>query len=612
MGGINSFDDPSNIADFECTDILNMDFDNGVITPRKGSLLYADKPDGETSSAFQMLVPTNSNGIDFMIMNYGTNFYLRDSGFWLKLNQTYTPASSGLYYGSANWNKGITDDRFYFGNGADDTIKWIMGVGVTTNPFTGNASTLLTLNSTKSFPNAGDLVMVDPVTGNTYTASFTHNDGSFNLSISANNVGFQTIPPGMLVAMQIQDMSAMPKGKILNTFSGRLLISSTFGSENTIEYSVLGDPETFTVSVSPDSGGFYVITDGKGPIVGIDNFGAFLVVEKQDRLISFSFQYASDNSGFIIVAPTIMSGDSVGPVSQASTINYMNVLYYITMSEGIISFSPVVTGTQTSPTLGVLSQKIQNYVTDVISFANGKATGFSQKLFWINAVPLLMGIPDTINNGVLAYDLIRGIWSRFDNWNAADLKPVNDVLYYASLNDGAVYECYVDYQDAQEGEPLAYTASMSSKRFDNQNPQQLCKGGYVYLQGYISQTSRFYVDVLFNENGYLGKQTYEIDGDNSVIVENNLLGGMGAYAMAIPLLGGVNLASMQKADQPGFFRAYLELAQQYQYSSIQVRCYSQEIGSYWGITKMVPIFIPSISIPTQLVIGPTNNPPLVV
>lgn len=614
MGGINSFDDPSNIADIECVDILNMVQDNGVITPRQGSLLYADKPTGETASPFQMLVATNSNGVDFMIMNYGLNFYLRYMGFWLKINQTYTPSTANLYYGSANWNKGITDDRFYFGNGQDDTIKWVMGVGVTTQPFTGNASTLLTVSAAdgRTFPASGSVVMVDPVTGDTYELVYTANDGNGNLSVFSNTVGFQTIPPGMLVAMQIQDMADIPKGKILNTYNGRLLITNSVGAENTIQYSVLGDPELYTVSADPDSGGFYVITDGKGPIINIDNFGAFLVIEKEDTLISFNFQYAADNTGFIIVAPTIMSGDSVGPVSQANTLNYMNTLYYTTLSEGIISFSPVVTGTQTSPTLGVLSQKIQNYVTDIINFTNGRATGFNQKLFWVNSVPLLQGVPDTINNEVLVYDLIRSIWTRIDNWNAADMKPVNNVLYYVSLNDGAVYECYVDYQDAQEGNPLAYTASFTTKRFDMDNPQALSKGGYIYIQGYINQTTKFYVDVLFNENGYLGKQTYEIDGDNSVLVQNNLIGGMGAYAFGIPLLGGVNLATMQNAAQPGFFRAYLQLSQAYQYSNIQVRGYSQDLGSYWGVTKLVPMFFPSDSIATSLVIGPTNNPPIII
>lgn len=620
MSGINSFDDPSDIADQECTDILNMVFDNGVITPRQGTLLYANKPTGETAAPFQMLVATNSNGVDFMIMNYGLNFYLQYMGFWLKINQTYSPSTANVYYGSVNWNNGSADDRLYFGNGVDDSMRWTMGVGVTTQPFIGNASTLLTMSVTdgNTFPNSGNLTMVDPTTGDTYVIGFDHNDGNGNLTVTSNTVGPQTIPVGALIAVQIEDLpnsgdTPFPRGCVFSIFNyDRILIANYVGGENTMHISYAADPENYTIDSTADSAIIATVFKGKGGIIGVYDFGTFSAIIKEDTVISYSLQYSSDGTSFIPIGTTIMSGDSIGAVSQANCINYMNTLYYITESEGIISFSPVVTGTQTSPTLAVLSQKIQQYVTQVIDFTNGRATGFNQKLFWVNAKPVLSGIPDMINNEVIMYDLIRNVWTRFDNWNAADLKSVNNVLYYVSLNDGAVYECNQNYQDAQEGNPLPYTASFYTKRFDNQTPNLLNKGGYVYIQGYINQTTNFFIDILYNENGYLGKQTYEVSGDNAILVQNNLTGGFGAYPFAIPLLGGFNLGTMQQETQPAFFRAYLEMTQSFRYNNIQVRCYSQDIGSYWGVTKIVPMFFPEQSIPTQLVIGPTNNPPIII
>lgn len=606
MSGINSFDDPKDIDDTECTDMLNMVFDNGIVTPRQGTMLYAAKPSVETGAPFQFLTPTDSLGIDYMIVNYGLNFYLWYNNQWSRLNQVYTPPSQGLYYGSANWNNGIIDDRFYFGNGFDDTMKWIMAV-TTVTAFNPVGGTFILVADNTRFPSTGPIVITNP-DGTSYAGVYTSKGGD-SLFITPSI----DIQVGATVAMQIQDMgSDFPKGKVLAKFQNRLVLANSYQAENTLNYSVLGDPEDYTVSTDDTSGGLYVIFKGRGGIINLDDFGEYLVVEKKDIMLSFSFQYASDNSGFIVQVTPIISGDSVGPVSNSNSVNYMNTLNYITESEGIVSFSPVTTGSQTSPTLNVISQKIQNYVTQTLDFTNGRATGFDQKLFFVNAVPLLTDIPSTINNGVLMFDLLRQAWTRFDNWNAADLKPVNEVLYYLSLNDGAVYQCNVDYQDAQAGNPFEYNSSFTTKRFDNNEPQLLSRGGYAYVQGYINPTTSFFIDVLYNENGYLGKQTYEIDGENVVLVENNLLGGLGAYAFAVPLLGGFNLATMQTQQQPAFFRAYLELSQAYRYSNVQIRCYSQDIGSYWGVNALALMFYPEGSIPTQLVISPTENPPIII
>lgn len=606
MAGINSFDDPKDIDDTECTDMLNMVFDNGILTPRQGTLLYAAKPEGETANPFQFLTPTNSSGDDFMIVNYGVNFYLRYAGMWVMLNQTYTPPSSGLYYGSTSWNNGIIDDRFYFGNGFDDTMKWIMAVTTVTTA-TPAGSLFIVVDDTTTFPSTGPIIIQNP-SGSFFAGTYT-SKGSNSLEIDSS----VDIELGAVVTMQIQDLgSEFPKGKVLAKFQNRLVLANSYKAENTLNYSVLGDPETYTVSTDDTSGGFYVLYKGRGGIINIDDFGEYLVVEKQDIMLSFSFQYASDNSGFIVQVTPIISGDSVGPVSNSNSVNYMNTLNYVTESEGIVAFSPVTTGSQTSPTLSVLSQKIQNYVTGTLDFSNGRSAGFDQKLFWVTATPLLNNLQNSVNNGVIMYDLLRSAWTRFDNWNAADLKPVNEVLYYISLNDGAVYECNVDYQDAQGGNPYAYNASFTTKRFDNQEPQLLSKGGYVYMQGYINPTTDFYIDVLYNENGYLGKQTYQIIGENINLVENNLFGGLGEFAFAIPLLGGLNLAMTQSKEQPAFFRAYLELSQAFRYSNIQVKCYSQDLGSYWGVNALALMFFPEASIPKQLVISPTTTPPIII
>ena len=405
----------------------------------------------------------------------------------------------------------------------------------------------------------------------------------------------------------------IPRGKILKKSQGRLFLFNSVFNENAFNYSQINDPENFEINDTANTGGFYTVYHGKGGIVDVNDFGEYLLIEKENDLLKCMFLFDSTNTNFIVQITPVISGESIGPVSNATALNYMNNLYYVTNEEGIIEFTPEATGGQTTSTLNIISQKINNYVTRVLDFENSRCAGWNQKLFWVTAVPLLKGLPKPYpNNGVIMYDLIRQAWTRFDNWNCADIKPVNNTLYYFSLNDGAIYQCFVDFQDAANGNPLEYTASFSTKRFDLDSPELLSKEIYVYLQGYINLSSKFYVDILYNENGYLGKQTYLIDGSSSIYVFGGIQGGLGYFPFGIPLLGGFNLRTMQGAQNLAFFRVYLECSQAFRPHNIQVVCYSQDLGSEWGVNNITLITAPEKSIETQLVLSPTLNPPIVL
>ncbi len=430
--------------------------------------------------------------------------------------------------------------------------------------------------------------------------------------------------PGIDLYFYILSTPFIPRGKILKKSQGRLFLFNSIFAENTFNYSQINDPENFSINETVDTGGFYTVFHGRGGIVDVNDFGEYLVIEKQNDLLKMQFVFNADNTAFIVQVTPIISGESIGPTSNATSLNYMNKLYYITEEEGIISFDPSTTGSQTTSALNIVSQKINNYVTQVLNFTNSRASGWNQKLFWLTAVPLIQGLDiGIVNNGVIMYDLIRNAWTRFDNWNAADMQPVNNVLYYLSLNDGAIYQCFVDYQDAIStpdpdnvgqfiNTPYAYDASFSTKRIDLDEPFDVKTEVYIYMQGYISLTTKFYVDILYNENGYMGKQTYLIDGSNSNYVQNNLLGGLAAYPFGIPLLAGFNLRTMQNAVNPAFFRVYLQTTQSYKPHNIQIRAYSQDIGSQWGVNNITVLSLASQALPNQLVIGPTIDPPIVL
>lgn len=771
LEGLNTFDDESDIEDIELADVRNMVFSNGLLQPRPGSLLYLAKPTEETNSPNQLLVATDSVGIDYMISVYANNFYLADTinTQWIRLNQAYTPPSSGLFYGSASWNRGIRDDRFYLGNGTDHNMKWVIAVnslsiealiadtklslfdtikflGNDGNPFATYTNTTISFtapnvisDSTLGFltsgfrtgqsikitgsalnngiftiisVTAGEITVKETIVfevagasdtiaqlgialiqngstaftlyydsvGTNYTVStisFTsphtisdsangfltagfapgqkigisgsfQNDGAFtivsvtagtmvvvesvedqvaglSITITAPTLNLdatvgQNVPIHSTVTTPLIDMGEMPRGKVMTVSQGNLFLSNFIGSENTINFSRLGDPEDFTITTAdPNTAGFYTVYHGKGGIIDMKDFGQYLVIEKQDIILQWIFTVSSSGDLLESVEP-IIAGDGIGPVSNANSMSYMNELYYPTSKQGIIQFSPTTTGSQTTSGLTVLSQKINNLVVDVLDFSLARTCGLGQKLYWTVALPTI-GIQTSINNLILMYDLVRAsenptasAWTVFDNINATDIKPVNNNLFILSANDGAVYQIDVPgiYQDAIDTNPVPYTAYALSKRFNLNQPAQLMRSQYVYVEGYISLNTTFYIRALYNESGSLGSQAYVIKGTDTNITTNPFTGGLGRFILGSPVLGGVDLETLQQFQRPLFFRVYLETSQAFREHNIQLQCFSNTIGSFWGISKIVLITQPENSIETNLVYSPGTAPMLTI
>lgn len=638
-GGLDTLNTPSDILDIELSDVRNMIFDDGLLQPRNGSLLYAAKPTSETNSPNQILVATDSNGLQYMISVYGINIYLWDTinDQWIKLNQTYSPTTSGLFYGSANWNtgRGLGGDTFYICNGTDDVAKWIMSI-TTLKVEALSTDTTITLNDSGDFPSLGS-ILVQTGSG-AIILDYTANDVSTGVLTLTGTVG-EIIPTGVTITNQLIDVTTIPTGKILFTDSSRLYTAngitgasgpSDDSSENTINGSYSHQPENFTPDATVATSFSYVPPIGSGGILGMSLFGEYIIFEKKDVIANLTLtSVAADSLGAYTLAVSciaIIAGDGIGPASSANILNYMNTLYYPTTSQGIISFSPNTTGSQTTSGLNILSQTIQNLVTESLDFDFSRTAGLGQKLYWACALPTV-GINPAVNNIVLMYDLVRasenetinsGIeiggsaWTVFDNWNAVDIKPVNDVLYYLSANDGGVYQCNVkgNYQDAILSNPIPYTAYALSKRFNLGSPANLFKAQYVYLEGYISLNTTFYVNVLFNEGGSLGTQGYVIQGTNTTIVTTIPFGGLARFVLGSPLLGGPDLQTLQSFQKPLFFRVYLEVSQALRPHNIQLQAFSNALGSFWSITKAVLVTLPENSVETSLVMGPGTISPL--
>lgn len=182
MGGLNVLDDPEFINDNELEIAQNVVYNNGVLTPRQGSYLFASKPSNETGTPISLIKLRASDKTDFLIAKYGSgtaiNYYLWDfnnSGF-IKINGSYLPSSTlPDAYTAYNNGQGVGNDFGYGGNGTDNTWKWPMAL-TTLNGATAGGNGYVDVSDGSKFSFSGvlngtTLLIQDGSTLRSYTAT---------------------------------------------------------------------------------------------------------------------------------------------------------------------------------------------------------------------------------------------------------------------------------------------------------------------------------------------------------------------------------------------------------------------------------------------------------
>lgn len=281
---LNTFDDPQDIGDTECADAINVTFDRGYAAPRQGSFLAYTAPAGETNPLLNLFTATASDGLTYLIAAYAPNFYLRDeqNNQWIKINGAYTPslANNALPYGYISWNNGIFDDRLYFGNGIEPTIKWqttLDYLAVEAQP----SDTTLTLVGGIRFPSTGGTIVVK---GSSGEFNLTYSSRVGEVLTLTTSVG-QQVSEGSAVTFAIENIAAGWTGatSFLNvtTASGdttiTLLNSSAFPASGTIAvYSNPGNPGQPTLNLTYTSNVNNVLTL-TGTVGAIINLGVPVV-----------------------------------------------------------------------------------------------------------------------------------------------------------------------------------------------------------------------------------------------------------------------------------------------------------------------------------------------
>lgn len=591
-GGLNTFDDPSAIGDTEISSIENMVYDGGFIQTRQGSTLLNAKPTG-AGKPLQTIVAHTSDGIDYLIGIYENNFYLYhdDNKEWIRINLTYVPTQKDKQYGFVSWNNGRGDDRLYFCNGIDDFGRWLIASGQVSGSYSVGATTITLMDSTR-FPSSGTVV-IKATDGTDFIASFTSNANSI-LTLSAP-IG-ESISDMASIAMSIDQMPDMELGKVVAKWQSRLIVANYYGGETVLWYSVLSSPEDFTTGSGIPDAGTDVIADGSGQITALNDFGSFLVIEKEDSFHTFDFTISADLGSKQSAINPILSGQSIGPMNQATVVRSLNNLMYPTRTEGFMSITPTATGGQVSVSPTIISQKIQPTVKNALDYTNCKSVVFDQKALWAVAMK-----GATQNVLVVYYDTLRQIWSAVDSWAVQDFAAKSGKLYYMDNTSGSIYQIFAGgFSDNNN----PYTAQFATKRFDFNTLAQPKTQDLVYVQGYITAATKLYVDVLMNEGGALNTQTYLISKDTEGILLSDPISGMlGKF-----IIGQLPFAwlPIEEIGDLAFFRIYLGVAIKFGAFNVQLRFYSSN-GAFFGITGVGfnPELMPVI--PNKMVASPISS-----
>ncbi len=571
--GWDVFDNPQDIKDQSVSDVLNMVFDRGLPTPRGGSQLLWEKPEGETEDLLCLFDAKNSRGINYAIAVYAPNFYLRDeiNDQWVKISDTYTPnpVYKELMYGYINWNAGISHDALYACNGTEVFIKWPMYVGYL-SVAADSADTTLTLSDATSFPSSTFQIVVQAPGSAPVYSQVTSKSGNI-LTLSAP-IGVD-IDSGAVAAAQISNVSAIEKGKVMAKFKGRLVTSNQDGAENSLFASQVGNPEIFTPGSDADDPFALVITDGNGEITGLDDFGEYLLIEKSDSQVKLDITTALDTDGAsyqTVNTTPIIGGQSMGPLQPWGKIKKNNFLYYITETEGIFSVDPSITGGQTSTESLVISQQIQPFILS-LDFSDSRVATFDQKMLW-TATSAITG------DVIVVWDLLRKIWTRFNNWPVKDWLNHNKQLLYGSRIDGNIYKTFtlpkIDHESS-------FDAYFISKYYDMGQPSIPKTMGKLFVSGYITETEELFFDVLFNIKGSLRTVTYKLNGSGKLVFKSKLQ-ALGMMMMGVFVAGSTEYTT--DGEGMGYFTIYLAIPSRYGFYAIGIKPYSSVDGTDWGIT----------------------------
>lgn len=413
----------------------------------------------------------------------------------------------------------------------------------------------------------------------------------------------QAYASGATVVPTITDRPGMPKGNVLATWQGRFVTASSSASQQSIydsssityhtwptvtttiptpttiganatmfQLSRTFNAEDFVPNTNDGAASFMEsVPDGSGAIVDIKDFGQFLLISKSNSQWQFSYSINQTTGAQVPQLVPIISGIGSGPLNSRGTIKAMNSIFYPTASAGFISMSPLQSGFSVSTGYQVISNQINNYIQNGYDFTVSKGQFYYNKLFWTATNP-------NTQSKIFMYDTVRQAWSIFDNWNPVDMAVTNTNQFYYLAQNGNVYKAFQGYTDNSN----PYNSYYTTKLHNFGQPAIVKTLDAIYIEGYMTQSTILYADVLYNEKGNQYLITYKITTTTAGVEYTSVtIGGMGSFPFYQSILDSFPPSQIQNF---GYFRGYLSVPNAYGFHALQVKFYSKNANSVWFLT----------------------------
>jgi len=420
--GLNVAVDSQDCLNTEVTDINNMVFRNGYPESRSGSKLKWATPAGETNALLNLFRTRDSLGNNYCVAVYAPNFYVHDdtNNQWIKINHTYNPSSTykTYNYGYISWASGKAQggtgvplptypaDILYAGNGQEDCIKWPIIMRYLTVT-TAASDTSITVDDGTYFPATGSIILQASGGSPVYLTVTSVSGNTVNISGTVGAI----VASGAAVVMQLAQVTSgsnkMPRGNIFAVSQNSLCVAGQPGIGNTVSGSVTDSPEDFTNDSATDasSGWSTTVMNGIGSIIGLIDFGEYLLCTKSDGAYKLVFNANTSTVGGTVADSLtidiypVFSDASLGPVTNYACIKKNNDLLFATLTEGLYSLTPGNTGTITSVDPVMISADIYRLYS-ALNFAQSRAVSWNQFVFWSCA-------SNVVSDTVLVLDLLK-------------------------------------------------------------------------------------------------------------------------------------------------------------------------------------------------------------
>lgn len=520
------------------------------------------------------------DGVYFRVDTVMSDFNLLKDGYSSSDEWTYAIISEA----------GDVNSRLSYCNGLDDWEKWT-GVYGLLDSFDNVAHTL----TLKGSVNLSDL-------GFTATGSFNFNGVAVSytgLSTTSftgcgDMAAFLAVEDDIIVQQPIaMTGSSVVKSSLAIAHDGRIHARSE-AKRSVGHYSKIDNPDDWTTGSTDGDGGAKELEQG-GPITAYAHDEKQLYMFKS-RMIK-TLEYIGTGSRIDVpkygtLKPTDDKSITVGALGSKSTFHAPNGIIFTTPDKQLV-FLKREQSIDYPQILDISDQIKPTFQRGVHDEAAGIV--FNSYVFYAYKQDTRSSFNDT----VLVYDLIRNIWhTPIIGWNVSDWTIVNGELHFHSSINSDTYKVIIDKTD--EGE--AFTTALRTWSEDFGAPQFQKYASYVLVEIYQQENSEIKLDVLYDEDGFTGQESFNLAGTDT----NNKFNSIAYNPFGLNPFGTERFGS--NADVFGMkkYRYLLELKKNIEFYNISIQLSTEKAGINYELLRFGYLLDSILELPNYKLLKGTN------